>query len=126
MAQVKVWNDNVHEYRETFKDREIVIPAHGCIEMEYYDAHEFRGSYRPIKRDADNQPLPTSFKMIRVEEPKTAVDAKVELNRCVACSFRGDTPKALIQHVLDTHADQATVDEEAEKVLAAKKSKKAG
>lgn len=123
MAQVKVWNDNAHEYRETFKDREIVIPPKSCIEMEYYDAHEFRGVYRPVKRDADNQPIPQSFKMIRVEEPATAVDVKVELNKCVACKFQGDSPKALIQHVLERHADQAAVDEEAEKELAIKKKR---
>ena|SRR6186713_1996827 len=125
MAQVKVWNDNSYEYKETFKEKEIKIPPHGYVEMEYYDAHEFKGAFKAIQRDGDNQPLPSSFKMIRVEQPSIAPDAKVELNLCPACKHQGATPKALLEHILAEHADQAVVDEEAEKAMASKK-KKAG
>lgn len=124
MAQVKVWNDNDFDYKETFKDNEVKIPAHSFIEMEYYDAHEFKGTFKAIQRDGDNQPLPQSYKKIRVEEAKVEVDAKIELNTCAACKFRGASPKTLLEHILAEHADQAVVDEEAEKEVA--KKKKAG
>lgn len=123
--QVKVWNDNDYEYTEVFKDQTIKIPAKGCIEMEYYDAHEFKGTYKAIQRDGDNQPLPQSFKKIRVDEPKGGVDVKVEENKCVACAYRGASPKELFDHTLAAHAHQvAPIDEEAETV--AKSKKKAG
>lgn len=121
MAQVKVWNDNDHDYREMFKGHEIKIRARSSIEMEYYDAHEFKGSFKAIERDADNQPLPQSFKKIRVEEPKTDVDAKIEVNTCAACNYKAVTPKDLLTHILANHADEAVVDEEAEKAIRAKK-----
>lgn len=125
MAQVKVWNDNDHVYTDTFKDSPVSIPAHGFVEMEYYDAHEFRGKYKAIERDGDNQPLPTSFKMIRVEEMGSqSPDAKIESNTCVACKFRGSSAKDLHAHILGSHADQLVVDEEAERAL--KSKKKAG
>lgn len=123
MAQVKVWNDNTHPYSETFKDNKIVIPAGGFIEMEYYEAHELKGGYKAIERDGDNQPLPSSFKMIRVEEPKSGeLDSKIELNKCVACAFRGSSPVELHGHILAAHSEQiAKVDEEAEQVMKSKK-----
>jgi hypothetical protein len=122
MAQVKVHNDNDYDYEETFKDVKIKIPAKGFIEMEYYDAHEFKGTYKAIQRDGDNQPLPQSFKKIRVEEPaKNEIDAKIESNTCVACKFRGASAKELFDHTVATHAHQVIVDDEAEKLLKAKK-----
>ena len=120
--QVKVWNDNDHDYKETFKEQEIKIPAKGFVEMEYYDAHEFRGKYKSIERDADNQPMPRSYKMIRVEEPPAAdIDAKIETNVCGACKFRGGSPKDLLEHILAKHADQMNVDDEAEKAIKSRK-----
>lgn len=122
MAQVKVWNDNTHPYSETFKGNEVKIPAKDFIEMEYYDAHEFKGTYKSIQRDGDNQPLPQSFKMIRIEEPSAEkIDAKIEENKCVACSYRGQNAKDLFDHTVTAHAAQAVVDDEAEKALKAKK-----
>jgi hypothetical protein len=123
MAQVKVYNDNTHPYTETFKDNKIVIPAGGFVEMEYYEAHEFKGTYKAIERDGDNQPLPSSYKKIRIEELKAGeVDAKIESNKCVACSFRGSSALDLHGHILAAHSEQvAKVDEEAEQVLKSKK-----
>jgi hypothetical protein len=122
MAQVKVWNDGDYEYRETFKDQDIRIPAHGFIEMEYYDAYEFKGTYKSIQRDSDNQPLPHCMKKIRVEEIKPEqVDAKIEANTCVACKFRAASPKELFDHTVANHSHQVVVDEEAEKELTRKK-----
>src|SRR4051812_48653121 len=101
MAQVKVWNDNDHDYKEKFKDNDVVIKAKSFIEMEYYEAHEFKGTFRGVERDGDNQPMPRSFKMIRIEEPKAGeVDAKIETNVCGACKFRGKDPKNLLEHIL--------------------------
>lgn len=124
MAQVKVWNDNDHDYSEMFKEKKIFIPAHGHIEMEYYDAHQFKGVFCGVKRDADNQPIPQSFKKIRVDEPVTPIDAKIEAHACPACKFRGVNAKALFDHALEVHSAQVLVDEEAEKEI--KSKKKAG
>jgi hypothetical protein len=127
MPKVKVWNLNQYPYKETFKGDEIVIPPQSFIEMEYYDAHEFRGSYSPIKRDHDNQPLPQSFKMIRIEEGDAVPAIEDTKNQCVACKYKASDEKDLMSHIKETHAHQAAVDKEAEAEIEKRKSaKKAG
>ena len=87
-------------------------------------SHFARGKYKAIERDGDNQPRPTSYKKIRVEEAKCEIDAKIESNTCVACKFRASSPKDLFDHTVSNHSAQVVVDEEAEKEI--KQKKKAG
>lgn len=121
---VKVWNDNVHPYREQFRDRVIEIPAKKCIEMELDEAELFRGSFSPIVVDADGNPTPEGFKMIRIERPKTE-DAASESKQtiCMACNKDLPSVKALQDHIFAEHKDIAVVDEEAEKALKRKATK---
>jgi len=69
MAIVKVWNDNEFPHKERFKGEELVIPAGGFIMMDYIDAIDFRGQFITPKMRGPNDPDPTCFKKIRVEEP---------------------------------------------------------
>jgi hypothetical protein len=71
MALARVWNDNVHPHTERFKERDIVIPPKAFIEMDYDEAKEFRSQFTGIRTDGERNPLPTSFKMIRVERITT-------------------------------------------------------
>lgn len=66
MTLARVYNDNVHPHTEVFKEKTISIAAKSFIEMDYDDAIEFKSAFTPIKTDGEKNPLPTSFKMIRV------------------------------------------------------------
>lgn len=66
MALAQVWNDNVHPHTETFKEKVFSIPPRSFIEMDYDEAVEFKCQFTPIKTDGEKNPLPESFKMIRV------------------------------------------------------------
>lgn len=67
MNMAKVWNDNELPFKQTWKERDIFIPAKSYIEMEYDDAHAFKSYPHPIEKDGMGQQLKSSYKMIRVE-----------------------------------------------------------
>lgn len=130
MPQVQVWNDNVHVYKEQFREQSIVIPPKGFILMDEGEAHTFKCSFAPIKVDHDGQPVAEGFKMIRIAPIPDAVqevkpEPKVNPLICVACKYEAASEKDLSEHQEASHASQRVHDEEAEKFAAAKK-KKAG
>jgi hypothetical protein len=115
---VRVWNDNVHPFKQVFRDKEIYIGAKKCIEMEETEAYEFRGAYSPITRDGDGQPTPESYKMIRVEKTDKSAHKPVQAANefvCQACGFKATNKKELDQHIDAEHLDQLTDKEEADK-----------
>ena len=118
MAMVKVWNDNVHPYKEQFRDKNIDIPAKGCIEMEYHEAVLFKGSFSMPILDGDGQHDPRGYKMIRVEEPSFAQieDSKVDALLCQACRYLAKSKNDLFDHY-KTHAEDHAVDEVAEQEI---------
>lgn len=65
---VKIWNDNVHPYKEKFKGVEIKIDPKTFIKMEREEAVLFLGQFSSIVRDADGAPHPLGFKKLRIEE----------------------------------------------------------
>lgn len=121
MPQVRVFNDNVHDYSETFREVKLKIPAKGFILMDAEEAHLFKGTFAGILRDADDNPDPKGFKMIRIEPisaEAAAPEAEKFLSHHDGKSF--DTKAELLNH-LEQFKDEVVVDEEAEKELAAKK-----
>lgn len=107
MPNVKVYNDNVHPYKEQFRDREILIPPGGFIEMEEGDAHEFKCTYNQPFRGGDNQMDPRSFKMIRIEAiGEKSVSPKADENVCMQCSYKAASKKDLDEHIDANHLDQ--------------------
>ena len=71
MALVKVWNDNIYPHVEKFKGKEIHIPSKEFIEMDYDDAKQFQGQFKPPLINGQGHD-PRGFKMIRVENPPTS------------------------------------------------------
>lgn len=122
MAKAKVYNDNVYPYKEKFKGDEIMIPAKGFIEMEEFDAYEFKGSFNSPVLGVDGDHKPEGFKMIRVVKLSDSAEEKDETIKCMACSYRAENAADLNEHSKE-HADRVLVDEEAEK---ATKSKRKG
>lgn len=122
MAMVKVFNDNKYPYKENFKGENIVIEPGKFITMDYYEAIEFRGTYSPIRRDANEQPMPTSFKMIRIDDTLDSVpEVKVDENKCLVCNYKAASKADLDEHMKLAHADQAVVDQEAEAEIVARR-----
>ena len=125
MALVKVWNDNIHEYKEFFRDKHIKIPSKAFVLMDAGDAHLFQGTFNGLLRDGDNQPDPRGFKMIRIESYQggdTAPPLKVDPLVCNVCRYAGANKDDLTEHE-KTHGEQGLTDPEAEEVLKQKKLK---
>jgi hypothetical protein len=115
---VRVWNDNVHPFRQIFRDKEILIAPKKFIEMEETEAFEFRSSYSPITRDGDGQPTVESYKMIRVERTDKSAHKPVQTPNdfvCQACGFKAANKKELDHHIDAEHLDQLTDKDEADK-----------
>lgn len=115
---VRVWNDNVFPFRQYFKEKEIFIGPRKCIEMEETEAYEFRGAYSPIVRDADGQPTPESYKMIRIERTDKSAHQPVVApaeNVCQACGKQFPNKKELETHIDTEHLEQLADKEEADK-----------
>lgn len=113
---VKVWNDNTYDYKEKFRDRDIVIKAKGFIMMDRDEAEIFQGSYAGMTRTGDGQPDPRGFKMIRLELDPNATATETQT---YVCHFDGK--KFQTQAELDAHEkqykDKVVVDEVAEQEI---------
>lgn len=128
MPNVKVWNLNSIPHVEEFKGNKIRIEPQSFIEMEYYEAYEFKGKYFPMIMDQDGKPkVPESYKKIHIEAgdkiPEMVHEGK---NVCIACKYKAQDEKDLIAHINASHAHQLVKDEEAEKFVEEKKKKKTG
>ncbi len=122
---VQVFNDNVHPYRERFRDQDIYIPAGKSIKMEMGDAHLFLGVMPPhIEVDANEKIKPTSYKMLRIaplgdEKPEAAVTGF----KCMIDGKEFPTQRALDDYIAENHAD-SIVDEESRDKFKKERNKK--
>lgn len=116
--RVKVWNDNPHtDWTEMFKGEKISIPSGKCIEMEFFEATEFKGQFSPIRIKGDETQDPKSFKMIRVEkinQEDGELDIRHDISQCNLCKKSFNSEAALLKHSEAQHADQMVVDNLAE------------
>lgn len=112
--QVKVWNDNTHDLVELFKGNKVMIPAKSFIEMEYYEAGEFKGQYHPRPVDNDGKMVDDAkhYKMVRIEKPTDkAVPIKaVGGFACMKCQQAYQAQDELDFHVKSKHADAARLE----------------
>lgn len=124
MAKCKVWNDNPKtDWKESFKGEMLTIPSGKFIEMEFYEAHEFKGQYSPIRILGDETQDPRSYKMIRVEkiiEEQGEIEVQ-EIFPCNLCKKKFDSEASLEKHSQSSHADRVIVDELAEEAMPKKK-----
>lgn len=126
--KVQVYNVNNHPYKEHFKGVDVEIPPMGFVEMELDDAILFKGTMNRVLRDADGNPLPESYKMIRIvkdEKTRKAIEAtrtrEMKIT-CQACGFRGVNEKDLEIHVMDEHPELLKTSKEELKKYAPKKA----
>lgn len=120
MAKVRVYNDNVHTFTQKFMDENIEIEPGKFILMDEHRAVKFKGHYSPIELDGNGQPMPTSFKMIRLE--KIGPDEKPRaIFKCMAC----EAPEFQDQVALDAHIDSKHSEVWVDQDFKDKKSKQA-
>lgn len=119
--KVKVYNDNekVPKWKETFKGEEVVIEFGKPIEMDFFDAHEFKGQYFPMRLLGDDATQdPKTMKMIRVEAVDlNALNKEVEKTMgftCNACKKSYANVSLLTKHSEVEHADLVVIDEQIE------------
>lgn len=120
MPRVRVWNDNKHTtWKEKFKGDDVVIKSGAFVEMEFYEAHEFKGQFSPIKVKGDGTQDETSFKMIRVEPitDSASSDEEIEAYPCNLCKKNYASEAALLKHSETSHADRMVTDAEAEQIV---------
>ncbi len=117
MNSVRVYNDNIYPHKEKFKGEEIYIPPKCFVEMEFYDAVEFKGQYTPIVVDGGGAPIPQSFKMIRIVQPDGFQLEDSKKIVCNSCGKQFDSSKELDDHVNEFHIDLIVDEDEREKRL---------
>ena len=96
---VKVWNDNIHDFKQKFRDDVIFIPAKGFVELEEDDAHNFVCQYSPPVVDASGVQKPESYKMLKIERDGSENKLKLDPWTCQACNYKGVNKKDLTTHI---------------------------
>ncbi len=117
MNNVRVYNDNVFPYKEVFRGEMIEIPPKGFIEMDFYEAIDFKGTYSPIKTDGGGKPLAESYKIIRIVTPENFQAEDAKNNICHSCSKTFLSAKELEDHVNENHLNDLIDEKEREKRL---------
>lgn len=116
---VRVYNKNVHPYKEKWRGTEYSIEAGGYIEMDFYDANNFLGTKQPnIAVDGNGIQLPTSYKMLQIVKPEHygKEDSPVHYV-CHACNKEFGTKAALNNHAETAHLEVMVDEEAVEKVI---------
>lgn len=129
---VKVWNDNTYPFSQTFKDGVThKIGPKQAIEIEYDEAMRLLKSYNPMIPDYDNKPLPSSYKMLRIDEADLKRVRDLHQNKaksgtylCQACGYVAANTWELNGHVLDQHKEQLADVEAAQTQIATDDTKK--
>jgi hypothetical protein len=107
MAQhVYVKNVGSKEYRDTYRDNDIVIPAGGQIEMQRRDAIAFIGKMSPA--GADGIPVPKMLEIVPINgQTRPEVDEFV----CNLCTGKFPSQRDLNEH-LKLHAGKTVTREQ--------------
>lgn len=114
--QVKVWNNNVHDYREKFRERDLLIKAKGFIVMDRDEAEVFIGSYAGRMKTGDGQDDPRGFKMLKVDYEGIDIPEPAEAFVCHADGKTFQTKAELDSHE-EQYKDRIVKDEVAEQEI---------
>lgn len=125
--KVKVRNENTYPFTQTVRDVKYHFEPGATLEMEDDEAVLLLGAYSPIEKDGDDQPMPKSYKMLKIEYPgKLPYDLKdgAHAHKCIGCGHQATNAKELYAHVLSEHSEQMTA--EGKEELEAKIKRKPG
>ena len=106
MAQVKVMNMDHRQYREMFRDEEVVIEAGGFVEMGRSEAITFLSQGTPMNLDGSGRCVkPKMLKM--VEDPEEHAAARGQPLRFTAPDGKEFRTQAGYDKYLETMAEEA-------------------
>ena len=118
MAKVKVFNDNIHPFKSTFKGEDVLIASkdywrdkRGEVkEMDIFEANDFKGAYHNPVPDSSGAQDPKSYKMIKLEPLTTATAheaPEIETFTCMQCKHASPSPEELEAHISVRHPNSA-------------------
>jgi hypothetical protein len=119
-GNVKVWNDNTHDFTQNFKGETKHIKAGSYIEMDYWEAKSFLGKISPVVVDAAGKPKPESYKKLRIEGKPQAFET-VQAFMCHADGTLHKSQAALEEHIRYTIGADRMADDGAKEALIKKK-----
>ena len=120
--RAKLWNDNVHDYKNIFKGETVTIKAGGFIEGDLFDLNELRGTYLPPiwKDDVAMIQDPKSYSMLRLERLDPNISVEVGY-KCMSCKLSLPSEKTLAVHLEEAHSgSEKLVIDEVDKDIQAK------
>jgi hypothetical protein len=121
---VKVVNDNVHPYKERFRDQTIYIAPRSYVEMEHGEAHLFLGTMPPnIELDGNGIQKPQSYKMLRIEPMGGAATTPTPVYKCMIDGREFATQAELDEYIEENHAD-AIIDDKSKEQFKKERSKR--
>ena len=118
-GRARVWNEHRDglTYEENWKGQKIRIEAGKYIEMDYYEAVEFKSHPTPIKLTPENTHDPRGFKPLRVEQIKDEASTLESTPGVFVCHVNGkqfSTEKELTDYVKANFSHLLTTDAEGE------------
>lgn len=128
---VRVWNDNIHPFKQEVNGKIYAVPAKECIEIEEDEADMLVKRISPIILDGNDVPKPESYKMLRIDADDIKRNRNALHNRmragtylCQACGFVAANKDELDGHSLNEHKDQLDDVDEARAAVNAERSRK--
>lgn len=122
--KVRVWNDNVHPFKQEISEKVYVVPAKQCIELEEDEADILLKRYSPIILGGDDQPIPECYKMLRIDKDDAKRNKLHKQNKtkagtyvCQACGYVAANRWELNGHSADVHRSQWEDPEEAQDAI---------
>lgn len=125
MAMVRVVNENIYPFSQSFKGQMISLGAKddgkNYIDMERDDAIQFLGQYSPMEVDVDGNPHPRGKKMLRITAvpgvKQTKAEPELDKFVCNSCRFEARSQNELDAHIDEKHLDEIADEDEREKRL---------
>lgn len=115
---VRLYNDNIYPHTEKFKGDVIHIAPKAFVEMDEYEAVEFRGQMTSVKFDGGGNPLPECYKMIRIVKPENYhLHEIADKPICLACAKAFPTKHELDAHIRSNHVEQMNDSKEKEEIV---------
>lgn len=130
---VKVWNRNVHPFKQQLGETKYQIGAGEYVELDEDEADRLVKAFSPIRVDYDGNAKAESFKMLEIDKDDLARNRSKRDNKgktgtyiCQACGYVAANKWELNGHSMEMHADSFEDEDEAKAAIASDEKPKRG